>query len=59
MFKFNYNSFKAALKNSEQVGHEELSQDLEKVKAWVEKALTLCLECNASQARTNYPGLEV
>lgn len=58
MFKFNYESFKEALKNKEQETDSVLIDDIEKVKAWVEKALSLSLESNSNIARTNYPGIE-
>jgi len=56
---FNYNNFKAALKNVETENHARLMIDIEKVKAFVEKMLTLCLESNANIARMNYPGVEL
>lgn len=59
MIGFNYNSFKEALKRVEQENHARLMEDIEKVKAFVEKALTLCLESNANLSRTNYPGVEL
>ena len=59
MAGFNYNSFKEALKKVEQENHAKLMADIEVVKAFVEKALTLCLESNASMARTSYPGVEL
>jgi hypothetical protein len=34
-----------------------LLEDIEKVKAFVEKALTLCLESSANMSRTSYPAL--
>lgn len=59
MIGFNYNNFKAALKRLEEQKHAELMADLEKVKAFVERVLTLCLESNASVSRANYPGVEL
>lgn len=59
MSGFNYDSFKLALKRVQDENHERLLQDIEKVKAFVEKALTLCLESNANTARMNYPGIEL
>lgn len=56
---FNYNNFKEALRRVEQENHAKLMQDIEKVKAFVEKALTLCLESNANLSRMNYPGVEL
>jgi hypothetical protein len=59
MIGFNYDSFKAALKRVEEENHARLMADIEKVKAFVEKALTLCLESSASMSRANYPGVEL
>lgn len=59
MTGFNYDSFKLALKRVQDENHVRLMQDIEKVKAFVEKALTLCLECNANTTRMNYPGVEL
>lgn len=59
MTGFNYDNFKAALKRVQDENHARLMQDIEKVKAFVEKALTLCLESNASMSRMNYPGVEL
>jgi len=59
MAGFNYNSFKAALRKVEEDNHARLMADIENVKAFVEKALTLCLESNANMARTSYPGVEL
>lgn len=59
MIGFNYQNFKAALKRVEEENHAKLMQDIEKVKAFVEKMLTLCLESNASLSRSAYPGIEL
>lgn len=59
MSGFNYDSFKEALKRVQDENHAKLLQDIEKVKAFVEKALTLCLESNANITRMNYPGVEL
>jgi hypothetical protein len=59
MAGFNYNGFKEALKRVQEENHAKLMQDIEKVKAFVEKALTLCLESNANISRMNYPGIEL
>lgn len=59
MSGFNYDSFKEALRKVQEENHTRLLQDIEKVKAFVEKALTLCLESNANTARMNYPGVEL
>ncbi len=59
MFKFNYDSFKSALKASEQEAHAVLMDDLERVKAFVEKGLTLFLESSANISCARYPGIEI
>lgn len=59
MFNFNYENFKGALRNVEQDSHALLMEDIEKVKAFVEKVLTKCLESTSNLARTDYPGLEI
>lgn len=59
MTGFNYNSFKEALKRVEQENHLRLMADIEKVKAFVEKVLTLCLESNANMSRASYPGVDI
>lgn len=58
MFKFNYEEFKGALKNVESNNVRMLMDDVEKVKAYVEKGLTMFLESSANMAQTNYPGVE-
>jgi hypothetical protein len=58
MFKFNYESFKNSLNKSEQDASFVLKDDIEKVKACVEKALAMFLESSANMSETNYPGLE-
>lgn len=55
----NYESFKAAVKTAEQEEHKALLFDIEKVKAFVEKALTLCLESSANKTLTNYPSVGI
>lgn len=57
MFKFNYDSFKEALRNAEQDSTAKVMEDVEKVKAWVEKALTLCLESNTNATIAKYPNV--
>ena len=55
----NYEKFKQALKRRQEESYELLMQEVKKVKETVEKLLTLAFECSASQARTNYTGLEM
>lgn len=59
MAGFDYSSFKEALKRAKEESHALLMRDIEKVKAFVEKMLTLCLESNANISRASYPGLEI
>lgn len=59
MLGFNYNNFKDAVKRSEEEKHEELTKDVNQVRAFVEKILTLSLDNCANKARTNYPGVEL
>lgn len=56
MLGFNYNSFKEALHRVQEENHLRLMEDIEKVKAFVEKALTLFLESSANTSRVSYSG---
>lgn len=59
MFRFNYESFKDALKSAEENYQVQLMEDIEKVKALVEKGLTLFLESSSNSARACYPGADI
>lgn len=59
MFKFDYENFKGALKKVEEDSHAMLMEDIEKVKAFVEKGLTLFLESSSNEARLSYPGADI
>ena len=59
MLGFNYNSFKEALKKVQEENHVRLMEDIEKVKAFVEKALTLSLESSANMSKASYPGIDL
>lgn len=59
MSGFNYSSFKEAILRVEREKHAELMRDIENVKAFVEKALTLSLECNAHRTTVDYPGVGI
>ena len=59
MLGFNYAKFKEALKRVEEQKHLELRRDIEEVKAFVEKALTMFLDSTTNMTRVNYPGLEL
>lgn len=56
---FNYESFKRALKRVEEEKFALLKKDIEQVKAWAEKMLTLSLESTANISRTNYLGVDM
>ena len=56
---FNYERFKQALKKLQEESYELLMKEVKKVKETIEKILTLILENSASNARTNYSGLEM
>lgn len=55
----NFEKFETALKKAEDERHEELKQDIAKVRNIVEKILTMAIENTANVARTNYAGLEM
>ena len=57
MLGFNYDSFKEALKKVEQENYARLINDIEKVKAFVEKALTMFLESNTNLTQVRYPSV--
>ena len=54
-----FEKFKNALKKAEEERHEELQNDVKKVRAAVEKFLKMAMESTASVARTQYTGLEM
>lgn len=54
-----FEKFKKALKKAEEERHEELIQDVRKVRNVVEKVLTMAMENTASVSRTQYSGLEM
>lgn len=56
---FNYDRFKEALRKAQEDSYALVLKDIQIVKAWIEKALTLFLESSTNMARTNYPGLEI
>jgi hypothetical protein len=59
MLGFSYEGFKRALYNVEEGQETKLANDLDQVKAFVEKCLTACLESTANQARTKYSGVDM
>lgn len=54
MKSFNYQNFKLALKEIELKKEQELKEDIAAVKNFIEKTLTLALECTANKARAEY-----
>jgi len=57
MLGFNYDSFKEAIKKVEQENYARLMNDIEKVKAFVEKALAMFLESNTNMTQVRYPSV--
>ncbi len=56
---YSFLKFKNALKESEERRQEILQKDIQKVRAAVEKFLTMAMENTANAARTQYSGLEM
>lgn len=54
-----FEKFKNALKMAEEQRQEELANDIKKVRAVVEKILTMAMENTANVARTQYSCLEM
>ena len=54
-----FENFQKSLKKSEEERHEELKQDVTKVRNIIEKILTMAMENTANVARTRYTGLEM
>lgn len=59
MFQFNQQEFRAALQKSQEENISKLNEDIEKVKIWVEKLLTMFLESSTNMSRVSYPGVEL
>lgn len=59
MFNFNQQDFRAAIQKSQEENLLLLKEDIEKVKIWVEKLLTMFLESSANMSRVQYPGVEI
>lgn len=55
----NLEKFEKALRKAEEERHEELKNDVAKVRNVVEKILTMAIENTANVSRTNYAGLEM
>lgn len=55
----NYKNFKEALRKRDEKNYNELKKEVKTVKSHVERLLTMVFESTASQAKTNYAGLEM
>lgn len=55
----NFERFKQALKKKREEEYAKLQLEVKKMKQTIERFLTLAFECTASQAKTNYSGLEM
>ena len=56
---YSFEKFKEALKKREEERFLALKEEVKKVRAFIEKILTMCLESTSSLARTNYNGLDM
>jgi len=59
MSGFDYNKFKEALNVAKMQKYEELKDDINKTKAFVEKMLTLSLESNSNISKATYHGIDL
>ena len=59
MVDMNFHKFKEALQKVEDNKYQQVEEDVQNVKAFVEKALKLLLDNTASNSRTSYQGLEM
>ena len=59
MFNFNREKFEGALKEADENQNVLLMNEVDQVKKFVEKALTMCLESTASISRATYPGVDL
>ncbi len=55
----NFENFKRALKKREEERFEQLKAEVRKVKATIEKLLTMFFESTACQSQTKYSGLDM
>lgn len=56
---YSFEQLKKALKKRDEVKYRLLRMEVRKVKAFIEKMLSLAFESTANQARTSYSGLEM
>ena len=56
---YSFERFKEALRKREEDRFEALKAEVKKVRAVIEKILTMCLESTSNLARTNYNGLDM
>lgn len=59
MYNEKFENLKKALKRKEEENYAKLREEVKKVRATIEKILTMILESSASVAKTNYSGLEM
>ena len=59
MFNFNKANYEDAKLEAKKVENTLLMDEVEKVKAFVEKVLTACLESTANRTRVSYPGADI
>lgn len=59
MFNFNRDKFDVALKKAQEKENVLLMNEVDQVKKFVEKALTMCLESTANMSRVSYPGIDI
>jgi hypothetical protein len=59
MLGFDYCKFREAVQAAKLQKYEELKNDIDKTKAFLEKMLTLILDSNANTARSTYLGIDL
>ena len=59
MYNEKFENLKKALKRKEEENYAKLREEVKKVRATIEKVLTMILESSANVAKTNYSGLEM
>jgi hypothetical protein len=59
MYNEKFENLKKALRRKEEENYAKLREEVKKVRATIEKILTMILESSASVAKTNYSGLEM
>ena len=59
MAGFNFEEFKLALKRRKEENYARLLDEIRRLRKSIEDFLTKFFECSASQAQTNYSGLQM